>query len=586
MNVYLVCVKLQLKRIQTYLFSDSPKLKAMIGANSILGEVARGRFADQGNGFEFIPKVSQNKKLKTAEIDNLPALAVACGSKNAASLLSDSIDWKRYSQWFGFDFLSTDALLERSPDDVDDPISFVKEFGILSRDGGHLEALFEASLDVETNTVKSPNAIEFLKQAKHLLRTRLPGVHLQTDTLVLCQQNDSWKLATKSDQKPLQLEQHDPPQLTGSSLANISLFQVCQQTGNQVAADTEHDEHVSQSTIIKHEQAKQFENDRTFDLVNIAKREIQSRLQDEQNNLANPKFPTEFADVASISDYLAVVVSDGNGMGVRCGKLRDLTDVCYFERHFRVEQIYFQMRVLVRYAVSIAIEKTFGKSDTKGMFPFRLLMLGGDDFLFVCDAVYALQFVKCLCEQLPKVNLADGRPLTLGTGVAIVPAKFPFHRAHELAEELASSAKKFFRCIPEGNQCSVVDWVSLSEGWHDDIATTRRKDFQISYRLPGITETKESLFLTSKPYRVALANGAGSENGNTLEKLLQVAETTSKQISGDGKFARTQLKTALESLRKGKRTADFAYAGLPKPMRTTLSAITDDADTPWGLQQN
>ena len=39
-------------------------------------------------------------------------------------------------------------------------------------------------------------------------------------------------------------------------------------------------------------------------------------------------------------------------------------------------------------------------------------------------------------------NLADGKRLHLGIGVAIVKKTFPFHRSHALAEQLAASAKR------------------------------------------------------------------------------------------------------------------------------------------------
>lgn len=72
----------------------------------------------------------------------------------------------------------------------------------------------------------------------------------------------------------------------------------------------------------------------------------------------------------------------------------------------------------------------------------RLLMLGGDDLVLVCGAPYALPFVRALAKHVreeTKELPGDKTPLDIGAGVAIVQASFPFHRAHQLAEQLAES---------------------------------------------------------------------------------------------------------------------------------------------------
>ncbi len=81
-------VMLEFARVQTYLFAVS-ELRAMVGANVLLGEVLRGRLMPDRNGFVKIISIPRNKtpvqshrveEGQPLDADNLPALAVQCGA--------------------------------------------------------------------------------------------------------------------------------------------------------------------------------------------------------------------------------------------------------------------------------------------------------------------------------------------------------------------------------------------------------------------------------------------------------------------------------------------------------------------------
>lgn len=97
------------------------------------------------------------------------------------------------------------------------------------------------------------------------------------------------------------------------------------------------------------------------------------------------------------------------------------------------------------------------------------------------------------------LNGIDNRPIEVGVGVAIVKKKFPFHRAHALADQLLASAKRY-RALPEGQRTSTVDWLAISEAWHEDVAEVRRRDQRKGYRVPG--GGAETLVLSRKPDRI------------------------------------------------------------------------------------
>jgi len=118
------CVHIELQRVQTWLFAV-PRLRAMVGANSLLGETLRVE---------------------------LPKLARETG--HAWTLMQSSVE----------------AYPTADPNDPlqahDDPAADAKD-GILARDGGHFEAQFASGADA------------FADAAEHLLRTKLPGLRFR-----------------------------------------------------------------------------------------------------------------------------------------------------------------------------------------------------------------------------------------------------------------------------------------------------------------------------------------------------------------------------------------------------------------------
>ncbi len=76
------------------------------------------------------------------------------------------------------------------------------------------------------------------------------------------------------------------------------------------------------------------------------------------------------------------------------------------------------------------------------------VLLGGDDATVIVNGKYAIAFTVEFLRAFESLTeedfvlreISDGK-FTAGAGVAIVPTKFPFHLAYELAEHLASDAK-------------------------------------------------------------------------------------------------------------------------------------------------
>ncbi len=115
-------VHIELQRVQTWLFAV-PRLRAMVGANALLGEVLRLR---------------------------LPELA------------REQSSWRLASAPGNYPSAAADDPLSSH----DDPAADARD-GILSRDGGHFQATF------------SSGAHEFARAAAALLRRELPGLRFR-----------------------------------------------------------------------------------------------------------------------------------------------------------------------------------------------------------------------------------------------------------------------------------------------------------------------------------------------------------------------------------------------------------------------
>ena len=184
--------------------------------------------------------------------------------------------------------------------------------------------------------------------------------------------------------------------------------------------------------------------------------------------------------------------------------------------------------------------------------PLIPLMLGGDDLLLVCRAETALPFVVALCEALAEYQPTSGHvaKLTLGVGVVIARPTVPIHRLHDVAEELASSAKRRFRGLQGDRRCSVVDWAVDSSSRIDDPLVLRRRDW---------IRGKQSEFrvLSRRPLDVL---GSGLD---TLQGLI----AASKKLD---KAPRSQLRHLVDQLPRGKALSELAFEDLSHEARSAL----------------
>ncbi|HWP94786.1 MAG TPA: hypothetical protein VNL72_03530 [Gammaproteobacteria bacterium] len=463
-------VHIELQRLQTWLFTV-PRLRAMVGANTLLGEVLRVKLPE-------LARKNEEKWLLAPSAEAYP-----------------SAD-------------QHDPLKQH-----DDPLNDAR-VGILARDGGHFEAQF----------VKGAEA--FATVARQLLHRELPGLRFRISI-------DGVEYDQSHVQLPTELPVLAPCEWTGRSLASKIIEQ----------GDERH--LVSRDVARRHEAAKRAEDGAAKDLATLLS------MRTKLNSLERPQ---ELKDLVG-SGYLGLIYADGNGVGAGVGTT-DSERAAFFHRN----------RVLLRRALRKAIDVHCPDS---GQAPLILLMLGGDDLLLVCRADMALPFVVTLCEELAglqREHINNGFELTLGVGVVVAKHTIPIYRLHEIAEQLASSAKRRFRALRDAGKKagSVVDWAVYTTAWVDDPEEFRRRHW-----LRG--QGQDRRVLSQRPVDV-LGDGL-----HTLQGLVEGA----KKLQG---APRSQLRYLIDQLARGRTLTELAFAELSKEARTALDEVGVKA--PWRRASN
>jgi len=524
-------LEISLKRVQTYIF-DVPRLKTMLGANAQVGQVMRHELAkrlkDRKKILDWPKKVSLDHKVPNKEeliLDPLPR----------PPLPQEVADPKKK-----FD-----------PDDPKEAF----EKGILARDGGHFIAVFKTDEEAKA----------FQGEAETLLSKELPGV-LYEITI------ESWDPDQVTQKSGDEKKQSGDRAVVAQEvhLADLPVLQVCQETGREPASEQDNDNTHWQARSVTRRKAcgVDFYDSKTFDIIGLMGEILHPTKGDKWQN------PRDLQDLTA-GGYLALIHADGNGIGLRYKRWRDQKgkDLSPIDQEARGEAFFHSMRVVVRRAVVDALQLTFQGLKEDACRPYQVLMLGGDDLLLACRADRALAFADHYARELEKYHLVDDDPLHVAIGVAIAQESYPLHRLYELAESLASSAKRLYRALKEEDRKSVIDWQVVTTSWFEGVAEARRQAELVEYVTGSNTE-----------------NGGSTENGSSREKLLltnrPVTAGNKSQLSVILKNARDLDEPKLDAARsplralraaceRGRLSGEMAFARLPREVRKLVGVPVD-----------
>lgn len=284
--------------------------------------------------------------------------------------------------------------------------------------------------------------------------------------------------------------------------------------------------------------------------------------EDYVNRMATPEmakrkvdFAKNIGELEKICEWVAVIHSDGNGLGeiflkfgshARCLDASRNRDYVKKLRRFSIA-----LDVCAEKAFLAALDKMIErKFDAWVKLPILPILLGGDDMTIICDGRAALQFT---CDYLQAfeeetgqshtifpagsaqsqddlhdivAEIADAalknRRLSACAGVAIIKPHYPFFSAYDLAEELINSAKDEVKKhvvnpIKEKNgrslpwPCSTLDFHALYDSTASELDAIRSR----------LVKDGGQTRLWARPYVVTSSrnlNGATEDGQDWAEK--------------------------------------------------------------------
>lgn len=293
------------------------------------------------------------------------------------------------------------------------------------------------------------------------------------------------------------------------------------------------------------------------------------------NGYEIPKDFDDFGRTRGESSYIAVIHTDGNGMGKRVAAIADkyprpednrsyIQAIRAFSQSVgRVAQeaLNATYRQLIR---SIDAEHKIGGvvPIREQKLPLRPIVLGGDDVTFVCDGRLGLTLTEFYLRRVTAQPLADGKPLSVRAGIAVVKSHFPFARAYALAEELTRSAKRYLkdRQSPPYNEqgLSAMDWHFAVSGAVLDLEQIRQREYEV-----------EAGKLTMRPVRLGPAVASDWHAWDVFAHI--VAEFRSEKWA--------ERRNKIYALRDALRDGPYAVRNFLKVYGFELPAIS--AETGW-----
>ncbi|MCX7681337.1 MAG: hypothetical protein N2508_05135 [Anaerolineae bacterium] len=224
-----------------------------------------------------------------------------------------------------------------------------------------------------------------------------------------------------------------------------------------------------------------------------------------------PKDFDDFGLTKGESSYIAVIHTDGNGMGRRVAAIANTCPRPEDNRAYVQAIRAFSQSVgnVAQEALNATYRQLIQALDSEdkisGVVPIRgrklllrPIVLGGDDVTFVCNGRSGLTLTEFYLRQVTAQPLSDGKPLSVRAGIAVVKSHFPFAQAYALAEELTGSAKGYLkeRQAPPYNEqeLSAMDWHFAISGVLMDLEQIRQREY-----------TVEAGKLTIRPVRLGAA---------------------------------------------------------------------------------
>jgi len=269
------------------------------------------------------------------------------------------------------------------------------------------------------------------------------------------------------------------------------------------------------------------------------------------------------------STYLAVIHTDGNGMGKRIKKIGDkylnneknadyITALRAFSNSVKqaaTNALRNTVKMLfdnlsdeeapndrkIADLVPVPYFKREEDDEPKWHLPFRPIVFGGDDVTFVCEGRLGLAIATKYLAEYSNQQLADEEKAHARAGIAVVKSHYPFSRAYELADALCASAKHFIKDKSKnGYDLTALDWHFAVTGLVRPLDEVRSREYTINQR--------DKLYM-----RPLLMNDIEKE-WRTWSTFKRIVDDFQKPAVKKGEWAgrRNKIKALREALRGGR----------------------------------
>ncbi len=252
-------------------------------------------------------------------------------------------------------------------------------------------------------------------------------------------------------------------------------------------------------------------------------------------HLERPQDTNQLGDLSLPRNYIGLIYADGNDMGKQLEEMNSLAELQKFSK-------------AVDTAIYKALEKAIAEhllpSGKQTVFPFDVLLWGGDDLIMLTTAQQAINTAITVAREFhEQTKTFDPQGLSLSVSVVLTHAKFPFNTAFTLAEQALKFAKtgyaKKSRENPELPLRGVINFMVVNSS-----SSLQFKDIYKHELYEKNPVTGEKLYRTLRPY--------------ALEQLEAFQEQMQATLHHVPKTKLNQLRDAVTQDRQNAMLATFA----------------------------
>jgi GGDEF domain-containing protein len=222
-------------------------------------------------------------------------------------------------------------------------------------------------------------------------------------------------------------------------------------------------------------------------------------------DLDRPSDFNEFRRFTKSKDYLGLIYADANNMGSAMEKLRRLIDI-YRVANTIDDNIHRAMSRAIKQHLPIVEAKKEGKLIP--LFPFDILLLGGDDIVMVTDAAKAMDVALTIAQEFRKLaeeQKAQGliqEVYTLSIGVVLAPVKYPFGLIRAIAESALKFAKtEGAQARKRGEDDTRINFLTVTGGSVNDFKKVFNATYHKKNKVDQHLDTNE-FYATLRPYNM------------------------------------------------------------------------------------